>query len=648
MTDKSLSFSERRRRLLESRGQLPTETPTPTPAPPQPDTDADLIPDVLSEKERDDLDDVLDGIDIIEAYNKWCGKMRPDVGKKREGIMISCPQPDHRDEHPSAWINLDEQVWNCGACKIGGDKFDIAANHFGISDYKSGANFHELRRKMAEDFGYRFKKTPAGEIVYKEEQDPAESDNTDTSDDLDEKAGQTTSSPASQKEETKGTDDPDTDNEKSSNVSVIYDDDEDEQIVYPSFDWREIADEGTFLYEYCKATSGDSAPEEYHFWHGMVALGHAVGRNVKLDDDQPVFGNLFLCLLGGTGAGKSRSRRWLRTVLEQACPFRQDEVSATGVKHVITSASGEALISAFQAYATDPSFPKGTKIPLSINGIVTYDEMSGLLAVANRQGSTLKTAMMQFADCDVEPGVASRTHGDTKAYLPFCSTLSSTQPKNIRSLMSRSDMSSGFLNRWVFVTGKPKEQRFIGGTRNPSQVDLSVAVDLLKKVRAWGAKERVLIVDDECFEEMDRFFRERILPLRNKENEEMLQRLDLLIKKLILIFAINDKTETPTIKHAKKAQQLFEYLVECYGVVGAEVGGSISNEIRDEIVRHISRIQKSTKRGATANDLVRRMKKYPINQLKQTLQTMVELDMIDVEKPKTKMGRPTVRYKVVI
>jgi AAA domain len=102
-------------------------------------------------RSADAIDQFLDGVDILDAYRRWCGKSEPDPGGRREGIMISCPNPAHPDHDPSAWINLDQQVYFCACCGDGGDKFTIASYHFGL-DTKT--RFPELKRQMAKACGY--------------------------------------------------------------------------------------------------------------------------------------------------------------------------------------------------------------------------------------------------------------------------------------------------------------------------------------------------------------------------------------------------------------------------------------------------------------------------------------------------------------
>src|ERR1051326_106725 len=56
-----------------------------------------------------DVDEAVDSITLQEVYQR-IGKNRYAVASDRdkttgEGIKVSCPFPDHEDQHPSAWIN---------------------------------------------------------------------------------------------------------------------------------------------------------------------------------------------------------------------------------------------------------------------------------------------------------------------------------------------------------------------------------------------------------------------------------------------------------------------------------------------------------------------------------------------------------------
>lgn len=658
MTDEQpLSFAERRRKLAEERGRsLPEDPPKKPDLKVVPAADKDLIPDVLTERTEDDIqmDHIVESIGILDAYRRWINKgVDESTTGKTEGIMVSCPLPDHPDKRPSAWLNSDKKTWYCGKCEDGGDVHDLAAIHFGYDrpGYKEGSSFHKLRRDMAESFGWRIKDVPGGQLIYREDEAVPESQEGSDQDGADSK-------PAVHEDSTLGDDATDkatpVAESESSNVTVLREEDVAElladEIGYPTLNWQVIVPEDTFLYEYCKATANDDAPEEYHFWHGLLALGHAVGRNVFLNDTRPVFGNLLVCLLGGTGYGKSRSRGWLDDVLEEVVPFRNNGLDTSGCKIVPVPASGENLIKQFEHIAFDPSLPKGSpSVHTPINGVVDYDEFASLLARASRAGSTLKQIIMGFSDARTRVTTSSNTGGDLEAYKPFCSITASTQPKAVRKLLTNTDTGSGFLNRWIFVGGPRKQREVIGGSHSSIRVDLTEANEALKKVRGWGAKERDVRFCEEALDEFDRFMREDVFSVQIKDETDLLTRLDLTMKRLILLFCINERISEVTVEIVKRVEPILQYLIACYGILSAEIGISQMQEVTTEIMRHIKRIEEKTGRGVSPRELTQRMQRKNVSPdlLKRALETMVALDWVDVEKSKGTVGRPTVRYKAV-
>lgn len=630
----AIDFAERRRRFLEEKARQ-----SGVPTPPQQD-----VPDLGQDSRPDsEIDEILDRVGIVEAYTRWCGKKLDErtLGK-REGVKISCPKPDHPDNDPSAWLNLDNDLWFCGGCQEGGDKYDIAAYHFGfpVPGYKDGKSFHELRERMAEDLGYRIKKVPGGTVVY-QEADENRVSRPDTS-----KPVQSTQIGQSSQSAT-----PAADEDSVATVTELHPEDEPETpILYPKIDWQAIVPEDTFLREYLEACTNDDSPEEYHFWHGLLGIAHALGRNVTLDDTRPVYSNLLICLLGGTGVGKSRSKGWLDKVLTEVMPYRDLGTGTTGVKIISEPASGEYLIKAFSYEARDPANPKVLLGYQPVNGIVDFDELSSLLARANRQGSTLKPIIQQFADTRDTVRTASLTRGEFRADKPFCSFTSSTQPRAIRSLLNKTDTGSGFLNRWIFAGGPVKRREVLGGQRSKISIDLSEATEKLKKIYTWAGKERKVTLSDEAFAEMEKFFQETIFPVQARDDTDLLKRLDLLFKKIILLFAANEKLIEVPKYIVERAETLFQYVVDCYALLHENIGITLVHEVADDILRVAKRIQELHGRAMTPRDLQRSLhrKRYPPNMVRQTLDNLVALDLLELEKPKRgSVGRPTVRYKVV-
>lgn len=642
-------------KIAQIKAEKAAAAPPPVQQPPSNEQQWDqsvLLPDLglnLTDADKA-LDEFVGKIDIVSAYNKWCRKMTPDVGSKREGIMISCPNPAHPDKDPSAWINLDKQTYFCGGCQEGGDIHDIAAYAMGypVPGYKEGETFHELRERMAESFGFRTKNVSGGKVAWIET--PPESAQPsspglhvvpDPSAPVPDMGSGSTEEDAREVEATAADAD---------GVAHMWaDDEEPELVIYPTINWRSMIPEDTFVYEYMNACCNDDAPEEYHFWHALMGLGLVVGRNVTLDDTRPVYGNLMLCTLGGTGTGKSRSRGWLDHCLRETAPYKEDGSRTTGVKLVPVPSSGEYLVNEFYYEGKDPTNGKTSLGPQRVVGLVDFDEMSALLTRANRQGSSLKPTLMQFADATKEVSIGSLMRGDFIAREPFCSITASTQPKAIRNLLNRHDTSSGFLNRWIFAGGKTKQIEVLGGTRTGITVNLERAIEELKKVRGWGAVERSIEFEDEAYEAFEKFFRAKIEPAKIKDDTDLLKRIDLICKKIMLLLTINERKQKVTLPIVRAMMELFEYVLECYGILNSNIGVTMMQDVMNEIQRHIVRHKQKTGRGASARDIQKytKRKNYSLEQIKKALDVMNALDIIELAPREGTMGRPTVRYQAV-
>ncbi|GAB3817438.1 hypothetical protein [Kribbella italica] len=120
---------------LNSRPKV-AAAPVPPPAPVPPNIgleDLDLgvtAPSAAAQA----VNDACNSLSIAEVYskiskNRW---KRPYQGEIREGIKISCPNPNHPDEHPSAWLNTITNKYHCGTCWQGGYIYEMAALAWGM------------------------------------------------------------------------------------------------------------------------------------------------------------------------------------------------------------------------------------------------------------------------------------------------------------------------------------------------------------------------------------------------------------------------------------------------------------------------------------------------------------------------------------
>ena len=584
------------------------------------------------------INNAVDTITIFQIYDRLIGKQRDDVGSKTESIMASCPNPSHPDRKPSAWFGQRDGKWLlfCGKCEEGWDSFKLAGLAYGLDDQ---VDLWKIKLELAENFrGVRLVEGLVGtEVVTDEPQaditvsESHMSDKTDTPSEPDKSSG------------TEG------DQEPAAVLSIVPDSSEptpeDEKVAYPTIDWKHVVQEETFLWEYLSECTKDDAPEEYHFWHGLIALGHAVGRRTVLFDRKPVLGNLYVCLLGGTGYGKSRSRSHLHQVLKGALPFRDNGLDTEGVRIQGSVVSGEALVDAFHHLARDPNLPKNTGVLTSINGIVEFDELSLLMNLALRQGNTLKPVSISFFDGE-EYTLRAKGTGVTTAYEPYCSMTASTQPRALRSILDRSDAASGFLNRWFFAGGKPKEPEIFAlpGT----DLDYAPSIDLLKNVKAWSfsAGQGPVMMTRDGRELATDFFRNTILPVRDGDHSDLLKRLDLLFKKLMLLLSINNQEKNITADTVERVTELFDYIITCYGIVDSEIG---ITPVQD-IIQKVSAILDKQKSRFPNGMSVRQISDYThirdIELVNKAVRQMLLAGIMTESKSKGP-GRPTKKFTLL-
>lgn len=569
------SYAERRLEAfgLPKRGPISEHAEVRKPKPKH-EFDEDLIPDLGFKRTQaqTEMDAVIDRIDVLDAYDRWIGKNREQRNGRDHNIMISCPLPSHPDRTPSASVSFrksDDGVWSCHKCGVGGDKYDLAAIHFGydLDGYKNKVDFPALRLKIAEELGYRVMKSGESEWL---EPVPAKS----TAED-----GGSLIQPGESQAAAGEVTDPSEPVEGSPSSSLSYDDDD---VIHPTLDWRTLDfDQGTFLHEWLHACSDGDEPEEFYLGLGFIALAAAVGNNVKLADDPLVRPNVMMALVGGSGTGKSIAVGRVFTVLREAFPW--SFTSPTGVRQLSGVGSGEDLVAQYDLREADPN--GGPSIIRPVNAVLDEDEMASLMARVRRPQATYRQYMMRLFDQSGPVSTSSRTQGGATAEQHFFQCITTTQPGALRDIVSNNDAVSGFLNRWLYIFGNVKRRRAI---RTPGLVDLDASISLIQKVRGWSAIQNGRIVkwnDPTARTEFEEYFHSTLAPLMGIEDAWLLQRLDLMAKKICLLLAINDHAVSVYPKHVEQMKKIIEWAVAAFGYVESKVGASDkTGQAMEEIV----------------------------------------------------------------
>lgn len=633
-----MSLLERARQKREELGLVGGKDPGVV----EPIWDPAFIPDLPESTFRsdddDDIDRLLSGVDVIEAYRRWCGKMEPNVGSRRESIMVSCPNPAHPDKNPSAWINADKDCGNCALCG-GFDKFDIFAwnRAFNVPGYKTDGTFPALRRAMAEDMGWVTRRTPGG----REYLAPIHGDDGDDEDD--EAVPGFSEPPApprlsivraeSRSEDAAG------DGADVESIAAA-----DPLANVPPIDWRSLLDEDSlFLRPWMELCSTDDLPEEFYFWLGLSALGLAVGNDVSLRDRLPVRPNLMLCLTGPSGMGKSRAYNALKDLMYHALPWGS---GTAGVRPIANPGSAEALLDEFCIPIYDPTDPKVIIGYEPVKGLLYINELAGLTGKAQRAGNTTKQTLMELYDSPAPIDTTARGHGKAHAENHFCQVVSTTQPGVMKDLLTSGDALSGFVNRWMFVLGQTKKPVAIGGT----PLDVRGVAAVLRGHRSWGALRRSITLTDDAEALWTRFFHTQVVPLKMSPDSASFARLDLLMKKLMLLMAVDKRATVVDVRTVEQVISLWSYIVFCFALVDATVGQTIEGEIVEMLRSAATKHNEMTGKAATFRDLQRRAgrrwNKYDLSAIMKTLSVMCASGDFEelVSKPET--GRATVRYRI--
>ena len=542
---------------------------------------SEFVPDVdLAGSKLEGGIELIKNYGIVAAYSRWTEKPEPAPGSRTESIMVSCPKPSHPDKNPSAWLNSEKNVWYCGACDEGGDIIDLGAIYYEI-DYKGHPeNFIELLEQMLTDIGVDIDTLRA---------DSAE-DSVPTVSPA-KLSTPVTATPRARSTEA-GSEGPDDDGGMSLPAGL-----EDVDLR-----WEEIVDSaaGTFMHAWMKATSPADVPNEYLFWNGLQLVGLAVGRDSFLHATTPVYPNLLTVLLGRTGAGKSRSVGFGKTILVEGLPFNRLDPSCRGVDLLPRPGSGEALREMF-SWQPDDEY-------LGMRGLVEVDELSDLMAMASRKGSTLKGALQTLADNP--PTADSSTRADqTKVVEPFMAMVTGGQPDAMGRIMSGQDQISGFANRFIFIHGTPKPRR---PWNDRAHIDLTGLADQLDSIRQWAGQNKIKnsgVIDlepakagprlDEIMDWLDE--------VKLRPNGDIFVRLELYAMKLVAILCANRKTNVADLEIVEQVHHLIETLIPTAHRVSESISQTevqwYQNSVLTAIERHAANGEDPPTRAQLTNSV---------------------------------------------
>lgn len=367
----------------------------------------------------------------------------------------------------------------------------------------------------------------------------------------------------------------------------------DREYDFTPLDFRALVPDGTFLHKYCITLVPSSSPDEWNFWNGVAGLSVAVGKRIGLRDTvKPVYSNLYVCLLGETTAGKSVAKSFILDLIRKTMPWIANDPTNTAPRLVVGAASGEKLIDKLRNEIKDPAKPGSVLEVLRVAGLVEYDELATVMAKSSGPSSNFIPILQGLFDGYGPVESSSFTTGDKIAPDPFATMLTSTQPSMLQRLVGREHIDNGFMNRFVFApaTGKiiPKEQ-MLGG----EAISVDPAGPYLRGVHEWAvANEGEVVGWDRAALNLGRdWLHDVVHPNKtNNGDNKLIQRTDLMMKKLMLIFTLNMRQSSVTVEAVQAAMQVYPYLMDSYRILDKSLTSTESSELREKILRMVGKL----------------------------------------------------------
>ena len=505
--------------------------------------------------------------DIFTLYDKLIGgKTMSQWGSRPDGNLASCPMPGHTDKNPSASFSSDG-LWKCFSCESAGDAIDLYAIYQGmpVPSYRSSpTDFRECLENAAIMEGI--------EISWQPEDDGGDYDD----DDMDAiyahvKAGGSIA-PVSSDPSDRATSEPE-ESLKSARVRLELES-----------SGINLAPPDTFLGEWMNAhaVSLERSPMEYHFFCGLAALGIAGARNIYLDDPQgDIFGNLGLVLYGHTGARKSAAIKNMNKLLEMFSPHDPDDKNCTGVRALTSPASGEALLDEMRRVDGSGNDQEDGD---PVTGVLSLDELEGLMKVMNRQGSTLQDVVMQFLDGNAKVAVTSRGAGRRQVRDGILSFVTATQPNAVQGYLGQGVVNNGLLNRFIFVYGEPARRQI-----DSTKVDVQSSSSKLTAVAAWAERTKSITASRDVMIKLIQVAEEVIDPILAEGDNHLLNRIELHHKRLAFLFALNDMSHELKIKHVDMATHVItSFVVPTFNSADEDLDRRSLSQVMGDITEYVS------------------------------------------------------------
>jgi hypothetical protein len=276
------------------------------------------------------------------------------------------------------------------------------------------------------------------------------------------------------------------------------------------------------------------APPEFHYASFIAAVGCLVGRKAWINNPHPIYPNFYSLLIGETAqARKTTAYQFALRLLDDGAG-----VLLRNVQKLHGLASVEGLATKMQAGDV----------------LCVEDEFRSLVTKGGQKAvANIIPKVTELFNCPPFFEVNTKNN-PIRVENPFLGILSASTPAWFEKSLSKSDVSGGFLNRWLLFHGQGGKLLAFPPALDERQwgelvVDICVAVDGATGLHTFSPPAKATY---------ERFYTE----IRTHAISEATTRMDLHAKKLALLYAILAGRREVSIEDVTQACAVAKYCAE--------------------------------------------------------------------------------------
>ncbi len=369
----------------------------------------------------------------------------------------------------------------------------------------------------------------------------------------------------------------------------------------------------------------------------LIAFGSAAGRNAYFRIGASVhYLNLFGCLIGATNAGrKGTSLEGALLPVKMADPEWADNCQAGGLS------SGEGLIHAVRDARRegDDVIDEGVA---DKRLLVIETELAAPIQRMGRESNTLSAIIRQAWDCG---RLRTMTKGaPVRATDAHISIIAHVTPDELRRLLTASDQTNGFANRFLWCSVRRSKYLPFGGRID--EVLLAPIIDRLRDALTFATMPREIVMDSDAAEAWIVEYR-RLTADSPGVAGAMTARGAPIVRRLACVYACLDSSGKVTLRHLRAALALWDYCSASVRYVFGDAGAK--NESADD--RELASVAAMIREAGGSMSLVeiraKRRKYRPAGEAEGLGERMIAAGLAQWDEAPDGEGRPVRRLRIL-